>query len=148
MDSTWVILDPLCGGPSVPQTNNKYIALSSKILYTTFKNTSILYSLTNWPLKDVIVILKWLSWNTCGLMVKLLSGECHTRPRKIGAIRQQAIAWANVDLELCCHMVSPGHNELKGELPMHEIRGHKTQTSLPDIVNFIVSSSNISSILC
>ena len=25
---------------------------------------------------------------------------------------QQAITWSNVDQELCCHMVSLGHNEL------------------------------------
>ena len=30
----------------------------------------------------------------------------------IGAVRQQAITWANVDSDLCCHMVSLGHNEL------------------------------------
>ena len=28
------------------------------------------------------------------------------------AIRQQAIAWTNVDLDLCCHVSSLGHNEL------------------------------------
>ena len=28
------------------------------------------------------------------------------------AVRQQAITWANVDLILCCHMASLGHNEL------------------------------------
>ena len=30
----------------------------------------------------------------------------------IGSIRQQAITWANVDLDLCCQMVSLGLNEL------------------------------------
>ena len=29
------------------------------------------------------------------------------------AIRQQAITWANVYPDLCCHMVSLGHNELR-----------------------------------
>ena len=28
------------------------------------------------------------------------------------AIRQQAITWANVGPDLCCNIVSPGHNEL------------------------------------
>ena len=28
------------------------------------------------------------------------------------ATKQQAITWANVDLDLCRHMVSLGHNEL------------------------------------
>ena len=30
----------------------------------------------------------------------------------LGAVRQQAITWANVDPDLCCHMASLGHNEL------------------------------------
>ena len=30
----------------------------------------------------------------------------------LGAVRQQAITWANVDLDLCRHMASLGHNEL------------------------------------
>ena len=30
----------------------------------------------------------------------------------LGALRQQAITWANVDPDLCRHMVSLGHNEL------------------------------------
>ena len=30
----------------------------------------------------------------------------------MGAVRQQAITWANVDLDPCRHMTSLGHNEL------------------------------------
>ena len=30
----------------------------------------------------------------------------------LGAVRQQAITWANVDPDLCCHMASLGHSEL------------------------------------
>ena len=30
----------------------------------------------------------------------------------LGAVRQQAITWAHVDSDLCCHMVSLGHDEL------------------------------------
>ena len=53
--------------------------------------------------------------------MKLLSGECHNTSLIIsqhwfrlwlGAVRQQAITWANVDLDLCRHMTSQGHNEL------------------------------------
>ena len=29
----------------------------------------------------------------------------------VGAVRQQAITWANVDQDLCCHMASLGQNE-------------------------------------
>ena len=31
----------------------------------------------------------------------------------LGAVKQQAITWDNVDPDLCRHMVSLGHNELK-----------------------------------
>ena len=31
----------------------------------------------------------------------------------LGVVRQQAITWANVDPELCRHMVPLGHNEIK-----------------------------------
>ena len=30
----------------------------------------------------------------------------------LGALRQQAITWSNVDLDIHCHMLSLGHNEL------------------------------------
>ena len=30
----------------------------------------------------------------------------------LGAIRQQAITWANIDPNLCRHVMSLGHNEL------------------------------------
>ena len=30
----------------------------------------------------------------------------------LGAVRQQAITWTNVDPDLCTHMASPGHNKL------------------------------------
>ena len=30
----------------------------------------------------------------------------------LGAVRQQAITWSSVDLDLCRRMASPGHNEL------------------------------------
>ena len=52
------------------------------------------------------------------LSVKLLENECHRillmRSHHwfkswLGAIRQQAIIWTNVDPELCCHMASLGH---------------------------------------
>ena len=39
----------------------------------------------------------------------------------LGAVRQQAITWVNVEPDLCRHMVSLGHNELKHLLKRHEI---------------------------
>ena len=47
--------------------------------------------------------------------VKLLSGECHNTSLIIsqhwfrlwlGAVRQQAITWANIDIDLCRHMAT------------------------------------------
>ena len=58
--------------------------------------------------------------------VKFLSAQCHRMPLMIsqhcvrywlGAVRQQADTWANVDLDLCCHRASLGHNELVRKLP-------------------------------
>ena len=37
----------------------------------------------------------------------------------LGAIRQQAITWSNVVLDLCHHMASLAHNELTSTLTMH-----------------------------
>ena len=37
----------------------------------------------------------------------------------VGAVRQQAITWANVDPELCHHMTSLGHYELKNIPGIH-----------------------------
>ena len=45
----------------------------------------------------------------------------------IGAVRQQAIIWTNVDKDVCHHMVSPGINELTYNIhnpydqPWHDI---------------------------
>ena len=53
-------------------------------------------------------------------LVKLPSNECywtllmlsqHWFRQWLGAIRQRTIAWASIDQDLCCHMVSLGHNE-------------------------------------
>ena len=38
----------------------------------------------------------------------------------VGAVRQHAITWANIDLDLCRHMASLGLNELT-HLPMATI---------------------------
>ena len=54
-------------------------------------------------------------------LVELPLYECHWASLMIsqhwlrqwlGAVRQQAITWANVDPDLCRHMASLGHNEL------------------------------------
>ena len=86
------------------------------------------HKLTHGPLGDV-VISKWNLQTCYGLdswaLVKLLSDECHYRTPKmigqhsfrwwLGAIRQQAITWANVDPKLWRHMASVGHNELTSQ---------------------------------
>ena len=54
-------------------------------------------------------------------LVRLLSDECpgmllmpsqYWFRQWLGAVREQAITWANVDLDLCHHMTTLGHNEL------------------------------------
>ena len=76
----------------------------------------------HWSLRNMVATFKELSPNTCCrwsskiLLVKLLSGECHhwwlvNISSGIG-LMSSATLRANVDLALCHHMVSPGHNEL------------------------------------
>ena len=93
--------------------------------------TSMNGELTHWPLADLNKILykwfsKWFQWLMAGAsLVKLPSDECHCSLLMIrqhwirwwlGAVRQQAITWANVDPDLCRHVVSLGHNELNWDL--------------------------------
>ena len=70
------------------------------------------------------LILKVLSsilfyWLVSSDLMIMPSDECHGTYLKIsqhwfrqwlGAVRQQAITWANVDPDLCRHMASLGHN--------------------------------------
>ena len=67
-------------------------------------------------------------------IVKLLSDKCHWTLLMIsqhwfrqwlGAVRQQAITWANVDPDLWRQMASLGHNELK--------RHHLTGIGIPTV---------------
>ena len=73
---------------------------------------------TRWPLGDVAVILKEYFSNSLyrtvawALAVKLLSDECHRTSLMrsqhwfkwcFGAVRHQAITWANVDPDPCHH---------------------------------------------
>ena len=45
-------------------------------------------------------------------LVKLVMGECHSTLLMSVTARQQAIAWAIVDEDLCRHLTSLAHNEL------------------------------------
>ena len=54
---------------------------------------AIIPRLTHWPL-----------WNYRHVIFKQIL--------VIGAVRQQAITWANVDPDLYRHLASPGHSEL------------------------------------
>ena len=84
------------------------------------------YCLTHWPLGDVAVFLnKWVSntlWQVISgkVYVKLPSANCqlallmisqHWFRQRLGAIRQQAITWANVYTDLSCYMASLGCSE-------------------------------------
>ena len=59
--------------------------------------------------------LKMLSakWRLLHLGVNALMRHEHWFRRWLGAIQQQAITWVNVDPDLCHHMASLGHSELK-----------------------------------
>ena len=99
--------------------------------------------LTPGPLRDVIMILKVQFSNICytessqTLIVKLLSGECHRTHLMIsqhwfrwwlGAIRQQAITLANVDLDLCCHRATLARNEFKHDALVDKTEEFKYKT--------------------
>ena len=81
--------------------------------------------LTHWPLKDLTTVsfrkfqtnfsdkyLKYFLWNSNQVnattphrsLVNVGSGN-GVEP----SVRQEAITWANVDLDPCCHMTSLGH---------------------------------------
>ena len=83
--------------------------------------------LTHWPLGDLDAILKlqfpisfyWLVSSHCLMIMPwdechgtLLMMSQHWFRYWLGAVRQQAITWTNVDIVPCRHMASPGHNEL------------------------------------
>ena len=80
---------------------------------------------THWLMRDVEVNLQSVFSNSFyelisrAFPVKLFPGECYRIPlvishhwfrQRLGAVRQQAIAWANVDQDLCCQMASLRHN--------------------------------------
>ena len=52
---------------------------------------------------DMVAILSWGRW---------VNARGHWFRWWLGAVRQQASAWANVNPVLFCHVVSLGHNEL------------------------------------
>ena len=88
-------------------------------------------ALTYWPLTDMVINLKYsfktqvyglMSW---ALLIELTLSECHRTPLLIsqywfrswlGAVRQQAITWANIDPDPCHQMVSLGNNELTNKM--------------------------------
>ena len=82
--------------------------------------------LIDWHLRSVAVIIKvwyygslygmisWLlaeTWLSFKDQKTLLMGSKKWFRWWRGAARQQAIASANVNSDLCCHIASPGHNE-------------------------------------
>ena len=89
----------------------------------------------HWPLGDVALILKVYFLNSLyrivelSLCVKLLSGECHKNSLIetqywfsywLASTKQQAITWANLDPDLCHHMVSLSRNDFK-QLNMYTV---------------------------
>ena len=62
------------------------------------------------PCHVVLVFLVKLPWDECHWILPMISQ--HWFRQWLAVIRQQAIIWANVDPDLCCHMTSLGHNGL------------------------------------
>ena len=59
---------------------------------------------------------------SCEIVPRWISMDCSDGKSTLvqvmaWAVRQQAITWANVDPDLCCHMASLGHNELTHQHP-------------------------------
>ena len=85
------------------------------------------FSLTHWLMGNVVTFKVKFPNRCYGLsawaLAKLFSCECYRTPLIIsqhrftlvwlGAVRQQAFISANVEPDLCCHIVSLGDNELK-----------------------------------
>ena len=88
----------------------------------------------HWPLGDLNEIKSFHELMNWVCPAKWLPGECHRSQLMIhqhrfrewlGAVRQQAFTWANVDPDLGHHMASLGHNELKAYMSIK--RGFKMQ---------------------
>ena len=110
--------------------------LSSPVFHTiplTSADTPSSKADPHWPLGDLDAIFKlqfsisfyWLvsshclrimPWDACHGTSPMISQ--HWFRQWLGAVRQQAITWANVDLVPCRHMASSGHNELINLLPI------------------------------
>ena len=74
------------------------------------------FQLTHWPLGNVPVIFRVFFPNSLyKIVVQSLQKTSQMMSQHwlwFGAVRQQAIIWANVDPDLCHHMTSLRHNEL------------------------------------
>ena len=78
--------------------------------------------LTHWPLRDVAAILKLkfsnslyesISWVLPAKLLGMHQTPINGKSRLwLGAIRQQAVTWVNIDQDLYHHMLSLSHNEL------------------------------------
>ena len=55
-----------------------------------------------------------------------LTTDKSTLDQWLGTVRQQAITWDNVDLDLCRYIASLGHNELKANTGVNEMICLKT----------------------
>ena len=56
----------------------------------------------------------------------------------LGAIRQQAITWTNVDPDIFHHMASPGHNELKAMAEYVSSKSHQNVAVLDMFVTYVI----------
>ena len=113
---------------------------------------SLLWVLTHWPpekfewnfrhviFKRILVLDGWgISCEIAIIWISLdFTDDQSTLVQQVNiAWRHQAITWANVDPDLCCHMVSLGHNEL------NLTNCHTSNISGTLVGNKIVDHSNV-----
>ena len=102
-----------------PQEKNVYILIRSRVIGC----LGILNSLAPGRCGCNLKFSNSYQWLmvSCTFLVKMPSGEFnkpslmiiqHCFRSWLGAIRQQAITWVNVDPVSCRHMAWPGHNDL------------------------------------
>ena len=82
-----------------------------------------------------LVKLPWYEYYWTSLMTSQ-----HWFRQWLGAVRQQAFTWTDVDLHPCRHMASLSHNELKCKVVSHD--RNKLQWNLIQNIMSMMTSSN------
>ena len=106
-----------------------YHTLTRRSHFTHSICNSMLSALTHWPLGDFNEILCNFQTDFSDFRVWHFLWNCSSQlwfRSWLGAVGQQAITWANVDPDICRHMVSLGHNELSWQSRRQHHSSHGT----------------------